>query len=347
MNTTKVALGGLAALVVAGALAVGVKTQTDLFSAAAAPDPLTCTGYPEPRTYLENQSWWEPQLEAPDDPDHPGTGKQGHIHVGGCFPLYQQLPGDTLHFDVRIQLHNMTGTMVSLRMDAYGDHAYEVRPRTIWNGGQSDTTFWRCEVADCDRWVGINFPLNSVHWKGLHEFNVMAFVYAPGGVKHQYTVSRWHAYVDRPSLPDAPPGSTTAATQANAWIGVGGDSWYTTGGAKYARVGMVRADVPWDEATGKLKPLSGTWTPTVHFEKKQNFAYVDPAFHAVPPSKGTIVWEQTTTNTGYLTKTLSIDTTKLADGEHRLVFGTGNITPEGTNSGLGVIRFLVNNGCVT
>lgn len=29
-------------------------------AAAQSPDPLACTGYPEPRIYLENQSWWEP-----------------------------------------------------------------------------------------------------------------------------------------------------------------------------------------------------------------------------------------------------------------------------------------------
>ena len=25
----------------------------------AVPDPLNCTGYPEPRTFMESQSWWE------------------------------------------------------------------------------------------------------------------------------------------------------------------------------------------------------------------------------------------------------------------------------------------------
>ena len=31
-----------------------------LSAARSAPDPTTCTGYPEPRVYMESQSWWEP-----------------------------------------------------------------------------------------------------------------------------------------------------------------------------------------------------------------------------------------------------------------------------------------------
>ena len=92
--------------------------------ARAAPDPLTCQGYPEKRVYLESQSWWEPQKGPPE---HPGTGKQGHIHVETCFPLYQTLGGTgTIGFDITIRLHNMPGQ----RRVAEGPRVRRLRPRT-------------------------------------------------------------------------------------------------------------------------------------------------------------------------------------------------------------------------
>jgi hypothetical protein len=106
---------------------------------------------------------------------------------------------------------------------------------------------------------------------------------------------------------------------------------------------MLREDVPWNEATGELTPLSGTWTPTVQFEARQNFVYVDPALHATPPNHGTVVYEATTTNTGYHTQELSIDTTTLSNGLHRLLIGTGNVAQNGTHSGVLVVPFVVQN----
>src|SRR3712207_3980899 len=85
------------------ASAVAVPGAPAAARAAQAPDPVTCQGYAENRVYLENQSWWEAQ---PGPADHPGTGKQGHIHVGTCFPLWQRLTGPTLPLDLTLQLHN-------------------------------------------------------------------------------------------------------------------------------------------------------------------------------------------------------------------------------------------------
>src|SRR5437764_335020 len=43
----------------------------------AVPDPLNCTGYPEPRTFMEAQSWWEQTAGK--------TGTEyGHVDVGTC-----------------------------------------------------------------------------------------------------------------------------------------------------------------------------------------------------------------------------------------------------------------------
>ena len=60
----------------------------------AVPDPLNCTGYPEPRTFMESQSWWEQTAGKS------GT-EYGHVDVGTCFPFGQTLTGN-VNFDVRV-----------------------------------------------------------------------------------------------------------------------------------------------------------------------------------------------------------------------------------------------------
>jgi hypothetical protein len=309
-------------------------------SGIAAPDPQSCTGYPEPRIFLENQSWWEPQAQDPADPGHPGTGKQGHIHIGTCFPLYQTLHGDSVHFDINVKLHNMTGYAYQLRIDGYGDYHYDV-PRQVWSGDAGKP--WHCATADCEQWVSADFPLSALHYTGDHEWNIFMIVWKSDFSIKQYNVSRWHASVDN-GLPAAPVGSTTWATQQGIWIGTGGDTWYPTGVGKYGRVGMVREDIPWDESTGKPKVVKGTWSPRLNFEKPGKFVYVDPALHANPPSKGTVILE-TTDSSNYDHRAVPIDTTQLTDGWHKLVFGTFTTSEAGTNTGVGVIKFYVDNVC--
>lgn len=294
----------------------------------ATPNPVSCTGYPEPRIYLENQSWWEPQ---PGPPSHPGTGKVGHIHVGMCFPLYQRISGDTLHLDVTLKLHNMPAIPSKVRLTAYND--------VTWHNG---VTVPPCATADCEYRYSYDFPMTLVHYRGWREFAVYLNVGNTNG-ETQRNWQRFYLYIDRP-LPEAPPGSASSVVQD-----VGGDSWYSSvpGGTtgQYARANMRRADVPWSEATGELVPVSGTWRPTVSFEARRNVVYIDPALHASPPDFGTVVYDRTTANTGYQTETLAIDTTALSDGLHRLLIGSGNVGTNGTNTGVLVVPFLVKNGC--
>lgn len=322
-----------------GLLAYGGLPQT----AQAVPDPVSCAGYPEHRIFVENQTWWSPQVADPSRPGHPGVGETGHVHIGTCFPLYQHLAGNTLELDVNVKMHQQTGTAVNLRVYAYGDVELEFNNTQPFNHG-------KCDTADCDTWIHVSFPLTGIHYNGWHEFAIFLNVQTPDG-QIQRNWTRYYAYVDRPSLPPPPPGSVVYTTTQPVITGVnsvtGGDSWYsqvnggTTG--KYAQAKILRASIPWDEATGVLTPLSGTWTPTVSFEANQNFALIDPAFHAVPPSKGTIVYEGTAATPADHTRTLSIDTTTLSEGQHRLVIGTGNVATNGTNTGVLVIPFLVDN----
>ena len=312
-----ISLVGVALL--AGALTLGQ-------ASSAAPDPVNCTGYPEPRVYLENQSWWTPQVGPASDPR---TGSVGHIHIGTCFPLYQKLSGDTLHLDIDVKLHNMQSIPSKLRLSAY----QEVQ----WKGA----TVPPCPTVDCASSYSVDFPISEIRYKGWRLFGLFLNVSDQNGVI-QRNWTHYMAYIDRPEKPDPPPGNIGTFLEDP-----GGDTWYggavggTTGA--YANAQILRADVPWSEQTGELTPVSGTWTPTVKFEAQTNFVYIDPALHAVPLDKGTVVYEAKTSNTGYHTQQLSIDTTQLSDGPHRLLIGSSNVGTAGTNTGVLVIPFLVDN----
>ena len=277
---------------------------------------------------MENQSWWEPQAGPPS---HPGTGKQGHIHVEMCFPLYQTFGATgTIGLDVTVRLHNMPGTLDRLIADTYGDFRYQALTDIDW----------QCPSADCARTFRIEVPLDRMRYSGLHALMVEAYVRNADG-KVQFTVPRWPVYLDN-GKPPPPLGSIAYQTARRIETkGVMADSSYQAGaGGSYAAVSIRRADYPWDPTSGQMIPQSGVWTPEVFFEQDTGFAYLDAALHATPPTK-TVVYE----GLGFLGqdffRPLEIDTTKLTNGVHKLLIGTCNTLPaEGDHCGTQVIRFL-------
>src|SRR5574338_1040135 len=66
-------------------------------------NPVDCSGYPEPRVFLEVQDWW---LQTPGAS---GTSF-GHVHVGTCFPYGATLSGPVA-FDVRGVMHDNPGVL--------------------------------------------------------------------------------------------------------------------------------------------------------------------------------------------------------------------------------------------
>ena len=109
--------------------------------------------------------------------------------------------------------------------------------------------------------------------------------------------------------------------------GVIGDTYYPASNqGDYAQVAIRRSDLPYVEPSLAPKPMSGVWRPRVFFEKTTAFAYVDPMLHANPPDRGHVVHEGPGANgtpAGF--RGLAIDTTRLSDGEHRLLVGTCNV----------------------
>jgi hypothetical protein len=321
---------GMKSMAAAGAAAVLLALALGT-PVGAGPNPETCEGYPEPRVFLENQSWWEAQ---PGPASHPGTGKQGHIHIGTCFPLYQTVTGTgDLRFDVKIQLHNMPGTAVNLRLAAYGDAQHET---TVPNKGK-----WTCPQADCTVWTTATFPLSKPDFSGWREFHVFLIVNNADG-KKQYNITRYYL-----TLANGKPAGTLdkTGTFTNYWASSpGGDSWFNSDfpTTKYAKAVIGRNDFPYT-ADLKPKPVSGIWTPEVRFTVPEGFAYIDAALHASPPNKGTVVYEQLHVTSPTTTR-LRIDTTRLTNGTHRLLLGSCNPIPvEGKHCGTLVVPFLVAN----
>ena len=127
-----------------------------LSSARSAPDPTNCSGYPNPCLSRARPSWWEPQ-NGPAT--HPGTGKQGHIHLETCFPAYGTFSGtDTIGFDLTIRLHNMPGVLKSILIQTYGDNV----------NVDLENLDRRCPTADCVFTYHMDVPLAAAQYSGLH-----------------------------------------------------------------------------------------------------------------------------------------------------------------------------------
>jgi len=128
---------------VALGLAVGIATalagmRMGILPTSAAPDPVNCTGYPEPRVFVESQDWWEPI---------PVLGGVGHIHQGMCFPVGQTVSGN-VRFDMRVTFHNNKGTLTRLKMQ--DDHSTDhwVEHLSFVPSNAMTSTFWRTVVLD-------------------------------------------------------------------------------------------------------------------------------------------------------------------------------------------------------
>jgi hypothetical protein len=311
----------------------------------------SCTGYPEPRVYLEGQSWWEPQ-NGPAS--HPGTGKQGHIHVETCFPLYHHYSGsETVRFDYTVRLHNMPGQLLYMHQSLYGEDQTDTVVKFAEGG-------LRCPTADCVYQITRTLDLSRAHYSGLHLVNPGPQVFnEPGldGQRHtQMAIPYLPIYLDNGKPP--PPAGSVAADWADAAErrGIMGDSYYPASQAgDYAQAALARKDMPYLEPGLRPKVLSGVWRPRVFFEKTTGFAWVDPNLHGNPPSKGMVVHEGPGANGGANGfRDLSVDTTRLSDGEHRLLIGTCNLNvpagemvngqvERGDHCGTLVVRFLVDN----
>jgi hypothetical protein len=302
-------------------------------AAPAAASPTDCAGYAQPRVFLEAQDWWKPTVS--------GTEDFGHVHLGICFPLNQPVAG-TVHFDFVVQLHDNPGLLQNVRihlLDGNGQNHQVVSVKV----GQTAAQHCPATPMQCTWTIPIDLNTTASTTDGYQNFRPAAIVTHKGdGGTKQFAGAAWPI-----DLANCDP-----VKNAISPLRIAGSSWYQ--GALYNEAEFL-SPLP---AT-----VSGTWTPTVWMHPgaggvavKHSFASIDPAFHASPPYAGQVLLDRTGTYKGPLT----IDTTTLSNGPHKLFLradapcdGTtgsdcGNKPEGGTNnvsthSSVQVIPFVVAN----
>jgi len=276
---------------------------------AITPDPQTCAGYPEKRIFLEGQGWWTRTAGM--------TGTDfGHVHSGTCFPWGQRISG-TLRFDVRLTMHENPGVLTQLRVQTFNSGAPDVKVPLNYT----------CE-GTCTWWVPVEVD-TRLAYDGCQEFRFQAWVREPDG-KQLLATTGFRAHVAN-------------GREVRPYCGASGANW-TEGRGWYTDTGYENGRV---EDALPMEPVSGVWSPKVRatvgadgITPTGHLIAVDPNFHA-----GSSGWVLQQGTGGWGASRLGIDTTRLADGPHRLVIRTDANTFDGsTLSGLLVVPFTVANG---
>lgn len=262
---------------------------------------------------MESQGWWNKEgLQIPEAVGH-------HIHVGMCTPLDGTILNGTVHFDVRIILHDQVGKVNWLRLS---DRNGEIDRIDL-----TSKNFGNCH--DCTLWVP--FDVNFSTWAtGRHELRWTANVPdeqpdgLPGsdsGPQRMFQSTGWQYCVRActPNLGDRPSHFITAR------------GWYQL--HEYANAAL-RSAVP-------TAPLKGVWAFTFDAKPgdgglptKEYGVFIDPNFHA---GLSGITVERGTGEARL--RSTSFDTRTLADGVHRLVI----VSSDGNNAGVQLVTFVVDN----
>lgn len=303
----------LLALLTAVAVLVGFTASLT----SASPDPLTCTGYPEPRAFAEAQTWWMTTAGQ--------TGTDfGHVHVGACLPSEQRVSG-TIGLDLRVIMHGSHGAKFDRIEPVAKTDAQETTLGT-YTGCRGTTT----DTGTVTCWQHIDLDTTAYGLDGRQELRLRSWSRAPNGDMMHVSLNNFF---------DVRNGKTVNPMDRLPYQRMKG--WYGTEGVGYCEVRVLTPIVP--------GPVSGTIRYDVEFPTHadslpitRHSAVLDPDFHALPPVPGSALLS----GNGPLARTtLTIDTTKLVDGAHRLVLRSDCETPSGsTNSGVGVVRFVVSNG---
>lgn len=206
-------------------------------------DPLICTGYPQPRIFLESQAWWDSGgLAIPTNVGH-------HIHVGMCWPVNPDgsdaLVDGILHLDIRVLLHNQIGVTNYLRFqDASGSASIKF-PLVI---GPGDTTIWVPVDLDLGLWG-----------TGLRETHITVNIPNNTDGKRQFNSTGWQLCVR----------TCTPTYRKPPWTEARG--WYEGHDYQNARFFSL---LP-------VAPVSGLWTFNVRLlQTGPGGVFIDPNFHA-------------------------------------------------------------------
>jgi len=273
---------------------------------APAPDPLNCTGYPEPRIWLESQAWWNKNgLSIPN-----GVGQ--HIHVGLCWPVapdgseHLVVSGNqNMHFDVRVLLHDAPAKTQLVRVSQEG--TVKIRPDFVIGPGNAEG--WQPFDVDFSTWS-----------TGRRELRWTSRIPRPEpNVNEMFNSTGWQLCIRSCTPSYRPAGPFTEAR-----------GYYS--GHDYDNVQFL-SKLP-------VNPVSGLWTFKVRLVSSgPGGVFINPDFHN--GNEGTYIgpFPRNVGAEGSWQGEITLDTTTLPNGPHRLVL----VASDGKNGGVQVVSFTVAN----
>jgi len=273
--------------------------------AVAAPDPLTCQGYSEPRVFLDSQGWWVPQ---------PGqTGQNfGHIHLSTCYPLYSTVSG-TVPFDLQLVMHDNPGAIRRIRVYICSNQQNKqpcpeqpVVPLNLTCPSPGTCTFW--QHVDVNT---LNYP-----YDGLANIRFRVEALEPDG--HTLRTSQyWLTDIENGNPPLTSPSDFIKAR-----------GWYS-GGAGYSNADLKHSSWP--------PPTSGTWTINFQcgstLEVLDCLVAVDPDFHA--GSDGIVLFNQAGADRP---SSVTLDLSTLTPGTHYLAIRSRTLVTKLASSSAGILK---------
>ena len=243
----------------------------------------------------------------------PGLNTLGHVHVGMCFPLYQTVRG-TVTFDVRVVMYQNKGTWILLKgQDDASDTFYLEKPNvTPPTGGEQ--VFWRTVRVDTTK--------------------------LPDGIRH----FRWYAEVlqDNGNTQTAranwPLDVQNGTADKDAADTVRYMNWYRVAPTDrdWGYIGPVVASIP-------VAPVNASLTLDVRCSLNgsskspridRSVVNLDPNFHH--GMEGTVVYSGAP-----LDGNLTVDTSGLAEGPHKLSIRCIQDDGAEVHEGIGVVPFVV------
>jgi hypothetical protein len=280
-------------------------------AAAQSPDPVTCSGYPETRQFVDTQSWW----------NLPGA-EPAHAHLGACIPERESHTAD-IRFDVRMIMHNMPDAA------AYRYLAFVVKGPGYETTVKSFDPDFKCAagVTTCEKWLTYTLPISAFERSGLQEIRLRASVRDVDGNSVRpsinFVTNIWNG-APRDDQDRRP------FLRAKSWYG--DDRFFG-----YCEVGYRSDLTPLPDG-----PVTSSWAPQIQMVDHADGdvppswteVRLDPDFHMGMP--GTLVREGPGEWEGILTPARGA-----APGPHKLFAQATCEDERGTNAGVLIIPFTV------
>jgi hypothetical protein len=309
------------------------QAQLESYECLGAPADYPSQFYPEPRVFLESQGWWSPRRMRPG-------GNSAHIHVGLCFPQGAAWNPDAdgkVRLDFRIMLHNVSTYRVSrFRGTIACCDAIPGRGAGFEDASADTKALIASAMPNGYVYLTKVLDVHGAGSDGRKESRFTVQLRNARNDRRSFQSSGWQSYVDNPD--------TVVVDDYRSADFVTARGWYE---------GFGYTNAAYHDLYCSVSPptVSGVWQPTVRMgpgaggvRVTSYRAHVDPDFHA-----GSAGWT-VKQGRGSFEGRLSIDTTHLANGVHKLVLiaNARNLSrrdrvANGTSSGVQVIPFVVAN----